>query len=113
MHHKWAQAATYTGAGVGLVIFVFFGLLPGSFLGGAIGLNLAGRIFGSPLTPALFPKVTASMAFGAVLFGIVIIFFLLYTRHYRSGLPSAAGRFSYLPPEAARLDSKNSFSKND
>jgi hypothetical protein len=76
MHRKWSQAATYIGAGVGLVIFVFFGLLPGSFLGGAIGLNLAGRLFGTPLASSLMPKiiVAASMAFGAVLFGIVITF---------------------------------------
>ena len=76
MHYKWAQAATYIGAGVGLVIFAFFGLLPGSFLGGAIGLNLAGKIFGTPLAPSLFPKIiiASSMAFGAVLFGTVIIF---------------------------------------
>jgi hypothetical protein len=76
MHHKWTQDAAYIGAGVGLVIFAFFGLLPGIFLGGAIGLNFAGMIFGSPLAPSLVPKiiVASSMAFGAVLFGAVIMF---------------------------------------
>ena len=76
MHHKWAQAATYIGAGIGLIIFAFFGLLPGSFIGGAIGLSLAGKLFGTPLVPSLFPKmiIAASMAFGSVLFGAVITF---------------------------------------
>ncbi len=74
MHHKWTQAATFIGAGVGLVIFAVFGLLPGSFLGGAAGLNLAGKIFGLPLAPTLLPKmiIAASMAIGAAFFGLVI-----------------------------------------
>ena len=109
MHqNKLTQAATFVGAGIGLVIFAFFGLLPGSFLGGAVGLNLAGKIFGLPLSPTLLPKmiIAASMAFGVVLSGLVIIFIfaalgsiggVCLERLVGSGAP---------PPEVARLNSK-------
>jgi len=108
MPHKWTQATTFIGAGVGLVIFCFFGLLPGSFLGGAMGLSLAGKIFGLPLSPTLLPKmiIAASMAFGAVLFGLVITFIF-------AALGSLGGVFlerligtENPPPEVARLNSK-------
>jgi predicted cobalt transporter CbtA len=115
MYHKWTWAATYIGAGVGLVIFAFFGLLPGSFLGGAIGLNIAGRMFGSPLVPTLFPKViiSVSMAFVAVLFGVVIIFIFAVLGNI-GGLCLMRLAGSDTPsPETAHLNSKNSFSKND
>jgi hypothetical protein len=108
MHQKWVQAATYIGAGVGLVIFTFFGLLPGSFLGGAIGLNLAGKLFGTPLVPSLFPKiiVAVSMAFGAVLFGIVITFvFAALGSMGGLCLERLAGSDNQ-PPEVACLNSK-------
>ena len=76
MQTKWVQATTYIGAGVGIVVFVLFGLLPGSFLGGAIGLSLSGKIFGTPLASQLFSKiiVAASMAFGAFFSAVAIVF---------------------------------------
>jgi len=76
MVSRWTQATTYVGAGVGIIIFALFGLLPGSFLGGAIGLSLSGRVFGTPLVSQLFAKiiVAASMACGALLSAITIIF---------------------------------------
>jgi hypothetical protein len=39
-----AKQAAYIGAGAGLVGFALVGLLPGSFLGGVIGLNIAGAL---------------------------------------------------------------------
>ncbi len=76
MHAKWTQAALYAGAGAGIILFILFGLLPGSFLGGAIGLTVAGTIFGRPLSPALLPKIiiVCSMAAGALVFAVSIIF---------------------------------------
>ena len=108
MHHKWTQAATYIGAGVGLVIFAFFGLLPGSFLGGAIGLNIAGRIFGSPLVPTLFPKIiiSVSMAFVAVLFGVVIIFIFAALGNIGGFCLMRLAGSDSPSPETAHLNSK-------
>ena len=108
MHHKWPQAAMYIGAGVGIVIFAFFGLLPGSFLGGAIGLNLAVKLFGSPLVPSLFPKiiVAASMAFGAVLFGTVITFVFAALGNIGGLCLERLAGADTSSPEAARLNSK-------
>jgi hypothetical protein len=65
----------YTGVGAGLVLFALIGLLPGSFVGGVIGINIAGAIFGLPLTSAALPRiiVAASMLLGVMLSGLVFI----------------------------------------
>ncbi len=70
-----ARKATYIGAGAGLVLFALFGLLPGSLLGGAMGLNLAGWLFGMPLHPGLISRmiVLASMLLGVLVAGIAIV----------------------------------------
>lgn len=95
MHYKWAQAAIYIGAGVGLVIFAFFGLLPGSFLGGAIGLNLAGKIFGTPLR-----TLARSQDYNRLLndfWGCIVRncyhVYICRARQYRGDLPGAYGGF--------------------
>ena len=49
-----ARKTAYVGAGAGLVLFALFGLLPGSILGGAMGLNIAGWLFGLPLEPGTY-----------------------------------------------------------
>lgn len=69
------KKAAYTGAGAGLVIFALFGLLPGSLLGGAMGLNIAGWFFGMPLEPGLIPRVIVivSMLAGVLIAGIVVV----------------------------------------
>ncbi len=65
----------YTGVGAGLVLFALIGLLPGSFVGGVIGLNIAGGIFGLPLTAELLPRiiVAVSMVLGIMLSGLVFV----------------------------------------
>ncbi len=70
-----ARKAAYIGAGGGLVIFALFGLLPGSLLGGAAGLNIAGWLFGMPLHPGLISRmiVLASMLVGILVAGIAIV----------------------------------------
>jgi hypothetical protein len=49
--------------------------MPGSLLGGAMGLNIAGWIFGLPLEPGLVSRVfvLASMLIGVLVAGIVIV----------------------------------------
>ncbi|OGW20422.1 MAG: hypothetical protein A2077_02130 [Nitrospirae bacterium GWC2_46_6] len=65
----------YAGAGAGLVLFALIGLLPGSFIGGVVGLNIAGGIFGTPLEAALLPRmiVGISMVLGIMVAGLVFV----------------------------------------
>jgi hypothetical protein len=70
-----ARKTAYIGAGAGLVLFALFGLLPGSLLGGAMGINIAGWLFGLPLQPGLVSRVIvlASMLIGVLVAGIVMV----------------------------------------
>ena len=70
-----ARKTAYIGAGAGLVLFAIFGLMPGSLLGGAMGINIAGWIFGLPLQPGLISRaiVLISMLVGVLVSGIVIV----------------------------------------
>jgi hypothetical protein len=70
-----ARKTAYIGAGAGLVLFALFGLMPGSLLGGAMGINVAGWLFGLPLQPGLLSRiiVLASMLIGVLVAGIVIV----------------------------------------
>jgi len=75
MKNSIAKKGAYIGAGAGLVLFAIFGLLPGSLLGGAMGINLAGMLFGLPLEPGLISRaiVLVSMLMGVLVAGIVIV----------------------------------------
>lgn len=70
-----ARKTAYLGAGAGLVLFALFGLMPGSLLGGAMGINIAGWLFGLPLEPGILSRmiVLASMLLGVLVAGIVIV----------------------------------------
>lgn len=57
-----AKKGLYVGAGVGLAIFAIVGLLPGSFLGGAFGVGLAGKIFGLPLTGDILSRIIVGVS---------------------------------------------------
>jgi hypothetical protein len=65
----------YMLAGCATVLFVIFGMFPGSYLGGAIGLDAAGILFGLPVTSGMFSRwiVAASMALGVMAAGIMFI----------------------------------------
>lgn len=65
----------YIGAGAGLMLFAVAGLLPGSVIGGMIGINIAGSLFGLPLEATMFARliVAASMILGVCLSGVVIV----------------------------------------
>ena len=71
----YTKSLTYIGAGAGVVLFAVFGLLPGSFLGGVMGLNLAVSIFGTPVAAGVLARliVAASMVLGVMGAGIMII----------------------------------------
>lgn len=72
---EMAKRGLYIGAGAGLVMFAIIGLLPGSFIGGVIGLNIAGSIFGLPLSASLLPRIIvgASMVLGVIISGVVFV----------------------------------------
>jgi small-conductance mechanosensitive channel len=75
MNTTLARKTAYIGAGAGLVLFAIFGLLPGSLLGGAAGIKLAGMLFGLPLDPGIVSRaiVLASMLVGVMVSGITIV----------------------------------------
>jgi hypothetical protein len=70
-----ARKTAYIVAGAGLVLFALFGLMPGSLLGGAMGINIAGWLFGLPLQPGLVARVIVlvSMLMGVLVAGIVMV----------------------------------------
>jgi len=75
MKNTLSRKTAYIGAGAGLVLFALFGLLPGSLLGGAAGINIAGWLFGLPLNPGLLSRiiVLVFMLIGVLVAGIVIV----------------------------------------
>jgi hypothetical protein len=75
MKKEMAKKMAYIGAGAGLVLFAVAGLLPGSFLGGVVGLNIAGSLFGLPVSSALVPRliVGISMLLGVLVSGTVFV----------------------------------------
>lgn len=70
-----AKKTAYVGAGAGLVLFGIIGLLPSSFLGGAVGISIAGGLFGSPLKADFLPRLTVgvSMLLGVIVSGAFFI----------------------------------------
>lgn len=73
--HELSKKFTYVGAGIGLVLFALFGLLPGSFIGGVLGLNIAGKIFGIPITPTVPTKIIIAlmMILGVIVSAVLFI----------------------------------------
>jgi hypothetical protein len=71
----YSKKMTLIGAGCGVVLFAIFGLLPGSFLGGVMGLNFAGMLLGVPVTSGVLSRliVAASMVLGVMISGIMFI----------------------------------------
>ncbi len=69
-----SKQGAYAGAGAGLVLFGLFGLLPGSLIGGAMGVSAAGMLFGLPLEPGILSRmiVLVSMLLGVMVSGIMI-----------------------------------------
>lgn len=72
---RFSTRMAYIGAGCGLILFAVFGLLPGSFLGGVMGLNIAGILLGMPVASGVLSRliVAASMVVGVMVSGIMFI----------------------------------------
>jgi hypothetical protein len=72
---RWlGRAFAWTGVALGLIVFVFFGLVPSLTWGGFAGITLARALIGHPIGGELVARVVvlsgmiASGAFGVVLF---------------------------------------------
>ncbi len=72
---EYTKKLSYMGAGCGIILFGIFGLLPGSFLGGVMGLNIAGMILGKPVASGVLSRliVAASMTAGVMVSGIIFV----------------------------------------
>lgn len=64
------------GALVGIIIFAIVGLFPSSFIGGVIGLNIAGYLFGVPVGAELLARavVGITMFLGIAITGLAFVF---------------------------------------
>ena len=64
-----SKQGAYLGAGIGLVLFVMFGLMPGMLMGGAVGISFEGMLCGLPLEPGLLSRliVLTSMLLGVLI----------------------------------------------
>jgi hypothetical protein len=82
-----SKQGAYAGAGAGLVLFGLFGLLPGSLVGGAMGIAAAGMLFGLPLEPGLLSRV---IVLGSMLLGVAVSGIMITTAHNASA--AAEGR---------------------
>lgn len=63
------------GAIAGTILFTVFGILPGSLIGGVMGLNIAEGLFGSPVSTDLVPRiiVATAMVVGVFVSGIITV----------------------------------------
>ncbi len=70
-----SNKGAYAGAGAGLVLFGLFGLMPGSIIGGAMGISAAGMLFGLPLEPGLLSRmiVLGGMLIGVMASGLAMV----------------------------------------
>jgi len=75
MNTTLSKKSAYIGAGAGMTLFALFGLLPGSLLGGAAGIKLAGMLLGLPLESGILQRVIvlASMLVGVMVSGLTIV----------------------------------------
>jgi len=73
MKNTVTKNLTYIGAGIGLALFALFGLLYGSLIGGMIGINLSGAVFGTPVEPGIFQRIMVAVGMlGGILVSAVV-----------------------------------------
>lgn len=63
------------GAVAGLIFFAIVGLFPSSFIGGVIGLKIAGFLFGMPLSTELLSRTVVGlfMIAGVAITGLIFV----------------------------------------
>jgi hypothetical protein len=77
MKKDMSRVGLYLGIGAGMVLFALSGLLPGSFIGGSLGVNLSKSLFGGVVEGSLLPRliVGISMISGIVAAGLCLLIF--------------------------------------
>jgi hypothetical protein len=75
MKAKTPQKGLFIGATAGLILFIFIGLLPSSFVGGVLGLKIASYLLGNSVESALLSRVVVglSMVTGILAAGCVFV----------------------------------------
>jgi hypothetical protein len=70
-----AKKGLYIGIGAGLVLFVLAGFMPGSLIGGVIGLRIVNAVTGGPLGSELIPRIVVgvSMLAGIIASALICI----------------------------------------
>ena len=70
--NEMSKKGLVIGAGIGVVLFAIIGFLPGSFIGGVVGMNIAGM----PLEPTIGTRMIMALS---MVFGILVAGFLCVT----------------------------------
>lgn len=76
MKQSMAHKGLYIGTGAGLILFVLVGLLPGSLIGGLVGLKVAGLLFGSPVKSMIIARIIVAVSMIAGVIGAAFVFVL-------------------------------------
>ncbi len=71
----WAKKGLYVGTGAGIILFALVGLLPGSFIGGFLGLKAVGILFGGLEATVISRVIVAlSMLTGVLVSAVAFVF---------------------------------------
>ncbi len=72
---EMTKKSVYVGAGAGLFVFALAGLLPSSFIGGVLGLQVAQHLLGTAGALSIVPRavVGVSMLLGVTVTGLVFV----------------------------------------
>jgi len=75
MKNTIREKMVYIGAGAGLVCFAMYGLLPGSFVGGLVGLGIASKMAGVPVAAGIVARMLLAifMMIGIMLSGLLFV----------------------------------------
>jgi len=71
-----AKKGLYVGIGTGLVLFVLAGLLPGSLIGGVIGLKVITAVTGSPLGGEVLSRIVLAVSMLAGIMASAVTFIM-------------------------------------
>jgi hypothetical protein len=75
MKERFSNKLSYIGAGTGIALFAIFGLMPGAYIGGILGVNTANTLFGFDATPSLFHRLLTAMGMltGVMVAGLMFV----------------------------------------
>ena len=72
----YANKRLYAGTGTGLILFLLVGMVPGSLIGGAIGLMISNLLFAGPVEAALIPRIITVVSMVAGVIGSAGVFII-------------------------------------